>query len=60
MVSRENITELINILSQAGNINDLDIESPDLEDIFMKYYETDQSGQDSLENGKIKNKEGDR
>jgi len=60
LVSRENITKLIYILSQTGKIRDLDIESPDLEDIFMKYYETGQSGQDSLENGKIKNEEGDR
>lgn len=57
--SRENLTKIMGILAQAGKINDLDIQSPDLEDIFMKYYETSQTGQVSLEKSKIKDEEGD-
>ena len=57
MISRDNLTELIRILSQAGNIHDLEIESPDLEDIFMKYYETGQSGAGSLKTNKIQKEE---
>jgi ABC-2 type transport system ATP-binding protein len=54
-VSRENINKIMGILAQAGKINDLDIESPDLEDIFMKYYETGQSGGGYLKTNKFQN-----
>jgi len=37
---RENISKIVEIIGQVGKVRDLDIESPDLEDIFMKYYET--------------------
>ena len=37
-ISRENLPKVLGILSQMP-IVDLDIESPDLEDIFIKYYQ---------------------
>jgi len=54
-VSRDNLTKIMSILAQAGKINDLDIQSPDLEDIFMKYYETGQSGDGYLKTNKFQN-----
>jgi len=39
-IIRENLSTIIDIIGQVGKVRDLDIESPDLEDIFMKYYET--------------------
>lgn len=38
-ISRDNLPKALEILSQMP-IVDLDIESPDLEDIFIKYYQT--------------------
>ncbi len=58
-VSRENLTEILGVLGQVGKISDLHVESPDLEDIFMKYYETSSSSAGSLEINKIKSEEGD-
>ncbi len=58
-VSRKNLTELIDILGHAGKIRDLDIESPDLEEICMKYYETGQSEDSSLKTTIIQKEEGD-
>ena len=43
MVTRENIIKIIETLGKVGSLNNLDIESPDLENIFMKYYETGKS-----------------
>ena len=57
--SRENLIEIIGVLNQVGKVRDLDIKSPDLEDIFMKYYETSQSGAGSLKTRKIQNEEVD-
>jgi ABC-type uncharacterized transport system ATPase subunit len=53
-VSRENLTEFIDVLGQVGKVSDLEIQSPDLEDIFMKYYETSSSSAGSLEKDNIK------
>ena len=53
-VSRENLTEIINVLGQVGKVSDLEIQSPDLEEIFMKYYETSSSSAGSLEKDNIK------
>ncbi len=55
-VSRENLTEIIDILGQVGKVSDLEIQSPDLEDIFMKYYDTSSSSVGSLEKDNIKAK----
>ncbi|NVM35457.1 MAG: ABC transporter ATP-binding protein [Candidatus Lokiarchaeota archaeon] len=37
MISRENLSQLLNLLSQSELV-DIDITSPALEDIFLKYY----------------------
>jgi len=42
-VTRENLIKIIETVGKVGKVRDLDIESPDLEDIFMKYYEIDKS-----------------
>lgn len=58
-VSRENVTEILDVIRQVRNISDLDIETPDLEDIFMKYYETSPSSAGSLEKDEVKDEEVD-
>jgi len=42
MISREGLSKIFNLLSQSEVI-DVDIASPALEDIFLKYYETSSS-----------------
>ncbi len=58
-VSRKNLTKILDILGKVEKVSDLDIKSPDLEDIFMKYYETSSSNVDSLEKKKNKAEESD-
>ena len=40
MISREDLSQLFNLLSQS-EVVDVDVTSPALEDIFLKYYETE-------------------
>ena len=40
MISREDLSQLFNLLSKSDVI-DVDVTSPALEDIFLKYYETE-------------------
>jgi len=59
-VSRDNLQEILDVIREVRNFSDLDIESPDLEEIFMKYYETGQSGAGSFKTSEIKNEESDQ
>lgn len=40
MISREDLSKILNLVSQSELI-DIDVSSPALEDIFLKYYETE-------------------
>lgn len=53
MISREDLSKILNLLSQSEVI-DIDVTSPTLEDIFLKYYETSSSRLESLDNSKEK------
>ncbi|NVM19570.1 MAG: ABC transporter ATP-binding protein [Candidatus Lokiarchaeota archaeon] len=53
MISREDLSKILNLLSQSEVI-DIDVTSPTLEDIFLKYYETSSSRLESLDNSKDK------
>lgn len=55
MISREDLSKILNLLSQSEVI-DIDVTSPTLEDIFLKYYKTSSSQLESLDNSK-ENKE---
>lgn len=55
MISREDLSKILNLLSQSEVI-DIDVTSPTLEDIFLKYYKTSSSRLESLDNSK-ENKE---
>jgi ABC-2 type transport system ATP-binding protein len=59
-VSRDNLHEILDVIREVRNFSDLDIETPDLEEIFMKYYETGQSRAGSFKTSEIKNEESDR
>ncbi|MHA2269910.1 MAG: ATP-binding cassette domain-containing protein [Promethearchaeota archaeon] len=49
MVSREDLSNILNLLSQS-EVRDIDVTSPTLEDIFLKYYETSSTRLESLDN----------
>lgn len=53
MVSREKLSKILNILSQS-DIIDINVASPALEDIFMKYYETSSTQNEFLDKFKKK------
>ena len=53
MISREDLSKILNLLSQSEVI-DIDVTSPTLEDIFLKYYNTSSSQLESLDNSKEK------
>ncbi len=50
-ISRDNLPKALGILSQMP-IVDLDIESPDLEDIFIKYYQTSSDEKELIDKSK--------
>jgi ABC-2 type transport system ATP-binding protein len=50
-ISRDNLPNALGILSQVA-IVDLDIESPDLEDIFIKYYQVSSDEKELIDNSK--------
>ncbi len=53
MISREELPKILNLLSQSDVI-DIDVASPALEDIFLKYYETSSTQTKSMNNTKRK------
>ncbi|MFX0202929.1 MAG: ABC transporter ATP-binding protein [Candidatus Hodarchaeota archaeon] len=55
-VGREDLSRILSLLSQIS-IDDLDVSSPALEDIFLRYYESTPARIDLLKNTKIRNEE---
>lgn len=53
MITRKELTKILNLLSQSEVI-DVDVASPALEDIFLKYYETSSNQTESLDKSKKK------
>ena len=53
MISREELPKILNLLSQSDVI-DVDVASPALEDIFLKYYETSSTQTKSMNTTKRK------
>lgn len=53
MISREELSKILNLLSQS-EVRDIDVTSPALEDIFLKYYEKSSIQMKSMENTKKK------
>jgi len=53
MISREELSEVLNLISQSEVI-DVDVTSPALEDLFLKYYEMSSKKMQTMDKTKIK------